>query len=177
MKLFYDTEFLETGSVIHPISIGIVADDGRELYGVNAELDQDAVRGHDFVGAHVWPHLPLTPSGDLDTSHPDVYSLEDLSDIIASFVFDTPDPELWSYYAAYDHVVLAQLFGDMSLLPHYVPMWTNDIKQEAHRLSNPPLPTQTGTLHHALDDARYHRDLHSHLVEHRTRLAKHGELW
>src|SRR4051812_11038169 len=34
MKYFYDTEFLEDGQTIELISIGIVAEDGREYYAV-----------------------------------------------------------------------------------------------------------------------------------------------
>ncbi len=32
-RYFYDCEFLENGNTIELISIGIVADDGREYYG------------------------------------------------------------------------------------------------------------------------------------------------
>ena len=35
MKYFYDTEFIEDGSTIELISIGVVAEDGREYYAVS----------------------------------------------------------------------------------------------------------------------------------------------
>ena len=40
MRIFYDTEFLDDGKTIDLISIGMVAEDGRELYAVSSEFDQ-----------------------------------------------------------------------------------------------------------------------------------------
>ena len=39
MKYFLDTEFIEDGKTIDLISIGIVAEDGREYYAINSECD------------------------------------------------------------------------------------------------------------------------------------------
>jgi hypothetical protein len=39
VKYFYDCEFLEDGKTIDFISIGIVAEDGREFYAVSNEFD------------------------------------------------------------------------------------------------------------------------------------------
>jgi hypothetical protein len=38
-------------------------------------------------------------------------------------------------------------------LPKGVPMWTNDLRQEAERLGNPDLPEQAEGEHNALADA------------------------
>ena len=37
--------------------------------------------------------------------------------------------ELWAWYAAYDHVVLAQLWGAMPALPRAIPRFTKDLRQ------------------------------------------------
>ena len=47
MKYFYDTEFIEDGSTIELVSIGIVAEDGREYYAVSRDFD--ATRASDWV--------------------------------------------------------------------------------------------------------------------------------
>ena len=39
MKYFIDTEFVDDGKTIDLISIGIVAEDGRELYVESADFD------------------------------------------------------------------------------------------------------------------------------------------
>jgi 3' exoribonuclease, RNase T-like len=38
VKIFYDTEFIEDGRTIDLISIGMVAEDGREYYAVNRDM-------------------------------------------------------------------------------------------------------------------------------------------
>ena len=39
MRYFYDTEFIDNGRIIDLISIGVVAEDGREFYAVSTEFD------------------------------------------------------------------------------------------------------------------------------------------
>ncbi|MEU0492654.1 3'-5' exoribonuclease [Nocardiopsis sp. NPDC006139] len=166
MKVFYDTEFVERGPdhPIHFVSIGMVAEDGRELYAVNADMEQELVRTHPWVDENVWPHLPLTgPAGGtrdasrerLDTDHPDVRPRAAIARLVAGFLDATPDVELWAWYGSYDHVVLAQLFGSMVRFPERAARWTNDLRQEAARLGDPRLPEQSGGEHHALADARH----------------------
>ena len=45
----------------------------------------------------------------------------------------------------------------MVSLPNGVPMWTNDLKQEAQRLGNPQVPQQDHGQHNALADARHNK--------------------
>lgn len=162
MRIFYDTEFLDDGDRIDLISIGMVAEDGRELYAVSNDFDQGAVKDHPWLSQHVWPHLPLDGSGpDLGgpwlDGHTDVKTRVQIASAVREFITAYEEPQLWAWYAAYDHVALAQLFGPMVLLPEGVPMWTNDLKQEAVRLGldDDQLPEQTNRVHHALDDARH----------------------
>lgn len=39
VRYFYDTEFIEDGQTIELVSIGIVAEDGREYYAVSTDFD------------------------------------------------------------------------------------------------------------------------------------------
>lgn len=172
MKIFYDCEFLEDGRTINLISIGMVAEDGRELYAVSEEIERDPL--HAQICAHAWlmanviPHLPLTPGTrvvsptrfyrgnfDLDDASNLVLPRRVIRNLVRGFIEDTPQPELWAWYGAYDHVVLAQLFGRMIDLPSTVPMYTHDLKQECDRLGNPPMPEQESAEHDALADARH----------------------
>lgn len=160
MRYYYDTEFLENGSTIELISIGIVAEDGRELYAVNADAPWDRIAEHDWLMANVVPKL-----GD------DRMSRDEIRDEVTNFLRPVGrhgwrgDPELWAWYGAYDHVVLAQLFGRMIDFPEWMPMWSNDVRQEQHRLGNPGLPAQPAGLHNALEDARHTRVRHEALIE------------
>ncbi len=164
MRVFYDTEFLEDGKTIELISIGMVAEDGRELYLVNRDAPWKRIKKHDWLMANVVPHLPQ-PHGDwinhmpkawpIDFHNPAVKPRLLIARAVQEFLAAPPDLELWAWYGAYDHVALAQLFGRMIDLPAGVPMWTNDLRQEVERRGNPRLPEQANGVHNALEDARH----------------------
>ena len=43
MRFYYDLEFGDTASVVSLVSVGVVAEDGREYYAVSSEFDPLAV--------------------------------------------------------------------------------------------------------------------------------------
>jgi hypothetical protein len=99
-----------------------------------------------------------------DIHHPSVKPRAQIAAEVHAFLvpklisFDPADRcELWADYGAYDHVVLAQLFGPMINLAPGIPMWTADLQQEAARLglSDADLPQQQTGQHDALADARH----------------------
>lgn len=157
----YDTEFLEDGSTIELISIGIVADDGREYYAVNADMDTDRIFDDKWLRENVWPSLPIRWNGSTATPFLDKRSAVlkpkwVIANEVREFLLGGRGSiELWADYAAYDHVVLAQLFGKMIDLPAGIPMYTNDIEQEISRLPGFVTPEQTDGKHNALADARH----------------------
>jgi hypothetical protein len=53
MRFFYDCEFIEDGTTIDLVSIGVVGEDGREFYAVSTEFD--ASRAGAWVRANVLP--------------------------------------------------------------------------------------------------------------------------
>ena len=176
MKIYYDTEFLEDGRTIDLISIGLAAEDGREYYAVNSDAPWERIKDSDWLVRNVLPSLPVTGRKSLDTylkHSPNSFPRPPLSIVgpdladtrvrprqvianeVRDFILAAPDPQLWAWYAAYDHVALCQLWGPMINLPEGVPMWTNDLKQEAERLGNPDLPSMPdANEHNALSDAR-----------------------
>jgi hypothetical protein len=186
----YDWEFLEDGVRIEPISIGMVSDDGRTYYAVNARLAargwkgwrfRRQVRRHKWLMENVAPNLPQ-PHGDWILHMPNrwlfnyldsaVKPLERIADEVMDFIRETgPDVQLWANYGSYDHVCLAQLWGRMIDLPEGVPMFTNDIQQEARRLGIPwdDLPKQDGSEHNALADARHNQTVRRWLAEQEVR--------
>ena len=147
-RYFIDTEFIEDGHTIDLISIGIVAEDGRELYVESADFDRG--KANLWVREHVFPQLK---GGEFRWSRSSIkVTLLDFFDIE-----EYGKPELWGYYSAYDHVAFAQLFGTMMDLPPGYPMYTRDIKQWCDQLGNPPLSEQEKGEHHALLDARWNK--------------------
>lgn len=165
MKVYYDTEFLDDGRLLDLISIGMVRDDGKEYYAVNLNLPMTRVLHHEWLAENVVPHLPTVNDIWLNHAHPDVKPHHEIKNEVEEFLLeaslDSAWPlELWSWYSAYDHVALAQLWGPMSKMPSFVPMYTNDIKQEFRRCGDPTPPKQDGTEHNALADAHYHKKLY-----------------
>lgn len=144
MRYFLDTEFSERGPIypIQLISIGIVAEDGREFYAENYECDWSGC--NEWVQKNVLPNL----AGPRLT-------LPSIADEIRKFVGADSKPEFWGYYADYDWVVFCQIFGAMIDLPKGWPMYCRDIKQWCDQLGNPLLPSQLSLEHHALNDARW----------------------
>jgi hypothetical protein len=157
-----DTEFVEDGSTIKLLSIGLVAADGAELYRVCADpYAMEAAMHHEWVRENVLPSLPVAMTADWwrwDEGHPDaacVFLRHQVAEDVKNFILTTEDPQLWADYGAYDHVALAQLFGPMIDLPEGIPMWTSDLRQEWARAGRPDLPSLPGvTEHNALSDAR-----------------------
>jgi hypothetical protein len=177
MKYFYDTEFIEDGKTIDLVSIGIVAEDGREFYAVSTEFK--AKRASEWVRLNVLAHLPernvnlsdVSVSPRLKSESLAWMSRADIKRKLLAFVGDDK-PEWWGYYSAYDHVALCQLFGTMMDLPKGWPFYTRDLKQWCDALSNPSLPEQGKGEHHALADARWNREAYLFLQSYERELSK-----
>lgn len=169
MRVFYDFELIERGSgvPIQPVSAGFVAEDGRELYVINAECLSNVMR-HPWTSVNLVPSLPIQKDiggfnfivqWDMEHEHYQyVMALDTLAAQVRDFLQETPKLELWAYYGAYDHVALAQLFGDMSELPFGIPMWTHELMQVIETRPHVQLPSKPSVEHHALIDARWNRD-------------------
>lgn len=146
MRYFIDTEFIEDGRTIDLISIGIVRDDGREYFAINAGFD--ASKANDWVKQNVIPYLP--------TARAYWKSRERIRDEIIAFVGEDR-PEFWGYYADYDWVVFCWLFGRMIDLPANFPRYCRDLKQRLDDRGNPEVPFRPGQEHDALSDAQWNR--------------------
>lgn len=160
MIICYDFEFFEDGTVIDPISLGMVREDGREYYAINQDLPFGPISKHQWLMENVMPSLPVRVghSDPWDRDHPHFVHVKPRDQIrreVLRFLMDTPSVSLWAWYAAYDHVALAQLFGRMIDMPIGIPQRTNDIAQEWERLGYPLLPEQPTGLHNALSDAQF----------------------
>jgi 3' exoribonuclease, RNase T-like len=149
-RYFYDCEFIEDGRLIDLVSIGVVDEYGREFYAVSTEFDdRPAVP---WVRRNVLDRLP-------SPADPAWRSRERIRDDLYAFLTEPLTPnsvmELWAWYAAYDHVALAQLWGTMPALPREIPRFTKDLRQLWDDRGRPPLPAADAPRHDALVDARH----------------------
>jgi hypothetical protein len=147
VRFFYDCEFIEDGVTIDLVSIGIVDEEGREYYAVSTEFTPE--RAGPWVRQHVLSKLPA-PSDRAWRSRARIR--QDLLD----FLYRAgEDIELWAWFAAYDHVALAQLWGAMPDLPRAIPRFTHDLRQRWEDVGRPKLPQPPPDAHDALADARH----------------------
>ena len=160
MKYFIDTEFIEgfhkplfgkRRHYIDLISIGVVAEDGREYYAISSE--------YNFKDASSWVKQCVIEPLYYDTIHGDARNFLEVDNYhkrfgktnkqIAKevkefckpqrlFEIDKPikinyseikNPEFYGYYADYDWVLFCSLFGRMMDLPKGFPMYCKDLKQ------------------------------------------------
>jgi len=146
-KFFYDCEFVEDGTTIDLVSIGVVDEDGREFYAISTEFDP--TNAIPWVRRNVLDKLP----GPADKAWRSREQIR--TDLLAFLTEPGEDIELWAWYAAYDHVALCQLWGAMPALPRPIPRFTKDLRQLWDDLDRPPLPGAGKDQHHALADARH----------------------
>lgn len=184
MIVTYDTEFHDRpDGIIDLISIGMVAEDGRELYCVNREARWEQILTEPWLVENVvLPHLPCVVRNEMVAmrlTSRQMKAKREIAALVKAFLADTPDPDLWAYYSATDHVVGYQLFGSMieASRDHGWPMRTSCLKQHEAMLERwlaqsmgiseerarevlydktRPRPVQDpATEHHALHDARH----------------------
>lgn len=153
MIIFLDTEFIEDGSTIDLISIGLVDEDGWELYLLNWECDY--TKANNWVKENVLVNLPPKPS------EPEGMWMtkKDIASAVKDFcTWKGRIPKFWGEWCAYDWVVFCWLFGRMIDLPEGFPMRCNDIIQLAESLSvtekQLPPSLETEGNHNALLGAR-----------------------
>lgn len=160
-KYFFDTEFLDNGKTIDLISIGIVCEDGRELYLQN--LDCNFFKADDWVKENVLTKLDgftkeLTPELSvlerINFKGDKWHSKQEIAKQVQEFI--TGDNiELWGEYCAYDFVALCQLWGKAIDKPSNIPWLAKDIQQFiTDKAILPALPTNENP-HNALDDAKH----------------------
>jgi hypothetical protein len=147
MRFFYDCEFIEDGTTIDLVSIAVVDETGREFYAVSTEFDP--TRAISWVRRNVLAQLP--PPAD------PVWRGRDRirADLLAFLTAPGEPIELWAWMSAYDHVVRAQLRGDMRALPRQIPRFTHELRQRWEDAGSPPLPEPPSDQHDALADARH----------------------
>lgn len=159
MKFFIDTEFHEyqktTGifrkqktDTIELISIGIVAENGKEYYAICNEFDLAAAWENEWLRENVLKSIHsdlMAMEGTYTkTYHCNLvdFSLKGMGNLlkwhgktkqeirwdIIKFI-GTEKPDFYGYYCDYDWVIFCWLFGRMIDLPGNFPMFCIDLRQ------------------------------------------------
>lgn len=136
MHYAFDTEFIDTPSCSALISLGIAAEDSRNLY---MEFDFDRSELTPWLKDHVVPHLtnevvnlPYAVKAITEFCNPKLYGA----------------PQFWAYYGAYDWYHLARVFGGLRNLPRGFPY---RYREAAELIQG--IPAVAGAEHNAINDA------------------------
>ena len=112
MKIFFDTEFTGLHQYTTLISIGMIAEDGRELY---CELyDYDPNQIDDWLQQNVLNNLDNT----------NVININELRTEIEKFIEPYDEVEMWSDCLSYDWVLFNQIWSHAFNIPskiYYIP--------------------------------------------------------
>jgi len=160
-----DAEFIESDREIDLVSLAVVAEDGSEFYAVSTEHDPAAA--NEFVRTEVLPQLE--PSGDAAW-----LSRSAIKSMLVDFVGDVA-PRFWAWGGLpYDWLVVAQLFDVEERVPDGWRYTGYDITQLAAHQGyqvdplDDRLPAAPPAAHHAVADARWAREILTHLVAGRS---------
>ena len=168
MRYFLDTEFIECRDSINLITLGIVGEDGSELYLLSNEYDSSDAS--DWVIDNVLTPIYDTELGEFPRESQTVmnfhegigYSRDKIAEKVKDFIKVDDTLEFWAYYGDYDWVVFCWLFGSMMELPEGYPMYCRDLKQSLDESGKEKLPDPEDE-HNALADARWNKALHKHI--------------
>lgn len=133
MKVFFDTEFTGLHQNTTPISIGLVADDGKTFYAEFDDYAQDQV--DDWIQEHVIGNLKYRhePRRE-DRTCPSLYgppehkvvlgTAKQIAHHLKYWLQQFDQVEMWSDCLAYDWVLFCQLWGHAFKVPknvYYIP--------------------------------------------------------
>ena len=160
VRFFLDTEFIDPGDeYVHLLSIGIVAEDGREYYAVSSDAPLE--RADVWVREHVFPSLELPLA--IPWARQPRSQIRD--EVRALVLAGGQAPEFWGYVVPYDWVLFCQLMGGIPTFPPDWPICPMDLRVWATLLGIGEIPVAESHPHHALYDARWNRRVWSYLDE------------
>lgn len=139
MRYYLDVEYHDN----QIISIAVVGQDGSEYYAESSECNYTDLSS--WVNDHVITQL----TGPQKT-------LNEISIDLENFCIN---PEFWAYMDTSDFHFLMSLYGGVVRRPVEWPPYCFDLFQLKHHLGNPDIPQQQSRNHHALNDARWNREV------------------
>jgi hypothetical protein len=148
--IYLDTEFIDNGSTIDLISIGLVDDNNNKLYLISSEFN--------LADCDQW----LLDNVIANLHNERSFTKSEIKDKVIQFIGDEP-VSFWGYFSSYDWVVFCQLFGKMLDLPSNYAYYCNDLKQELKRLNLKTHHIDKNNAHNALSDALWNKKVHEYI--------------
>lgn len=171
MRYYLDTEFDEKKAEL--ISIGLVAQDGREFYAVNESYDH--ARMPDWQKEHVAPLLFEVVPKHSDQLWGRIIRGTDQAVALALVDFvrengDFDEPEFWGYKCGWDIVLTHRLFGGYNEIftsQYPIPLVCHDLVQLGKSVGINSIKEKVPAFepaHNALVDARWTKFVHEMFI-------------
>jgi hypothetical protein len=172
-KLFLDLEFTGLHKLTTPISIGLVAEDGKEFYAEFTDFDEAQI--DDFLSQHILTKRILTDYVFEEHYDPDANTVLVKGDMdlvkqtLTAWLenYKEDGVEIWGDVLAYDWVLFVSIFGNAFDVPsfvHYIPMdlatalktfgEDPDVDRELYAYGEEKAKENEADAHNALHDAR-----------------------
>lgn len=155
MRIFFDFEFIENADQhpVHPISLGMVREDGVEYYAEFADIPWHLA--NNWVLENIKPTIGSIP----------VLTKKQIAQDVTQFVGYYP--EFWGWYCDYDWVLMTSMFGFLNV-PDTWPHLALDLRQymyhlDLHREDLDHIKNEKE--HHALADAQWNMKVYDYLEE------------
>lgn len=185
MLYFIDTKFigLTKIDITQLISVGIVAEDGRQFYAESNEfLPSKAnkwVKDNVFHSL-IWDPYEVTGRHAVNTSDNNIVMLGSI-EAIKKYLLEFIDskPAFVGYCSVYDWIVFCRMFGRVADLPNFYTdlALIEDIIIGEILVSGKPLPDIKRPLqykeHNALDDAKWNKEYYDMLIKIRSQYNSH----
>lgn len=162
IRVFMDTEFINTGEHIELVSIGMVDEYNNEYYGVSNEFD--ASKANDFVREIVLPKLP-----PFKERKPLLEIRREIQEFIGY-----KSIQLYLYYGAHDYILFKRLMGEIWPDGTSIPQSYIDLNQMIFHLYAKnstkdkvkfEYPPKGKNAHNSLVDARWTKKLFENIQE------------
>lgn len=165
MKYFIDTEFNEETDPVGLISLGVVAEDGREFYAIDQQYQDWSSL---WQTTNTWVRKHVRPILMLDDVQPVIGNKEVIRNALQTFIGRDSTPEFWGYFADYDWFLVCRLFGNFTKLPTNWPYLCYDVRQFQKHKGITNLPTKFTPEHNALIDARWTKHAFEYIQSRKT---------
>jgi hypothetical protein len=182
VKVFFDCEFTQLRKDSTLISLGMVADNGKEFYAEFTDFDKSLV--DDWIEDNVMKNLLFRDSKPFKAIVGGVTLIKEdkhmIQAALASWLAQFDTVELWSDVHHYDVVLLFDIFGHAFKIPHNVYYIPFDIATMFKTLGlDPDTDRETfidkpikGDKHNALYDSRVIQACYDKLIRNREEYLK-----
>jgi hypothetical protein len=165
LRIYINAQFCDGLHRTRLLSLGMVSEYGEWYRIVDDQGAVEHARKDPWIRQHVLTRLPWDEDGrdwfwdsaqpEWDRVLPKISVVDDMLD----FVGTHPSPELWGWQSAYAYVSIRHLFGKLAERPRGFPEYCGELMAEWRKAGEPELPPRGVHGHHALEMARWARDV------------------